>query len=122
MLEHGKLVTLKRQFDSQSIWTSSEFQLREKVNQICCGNDHCLAVTHSGKIFSWGIGRCGAVVKYFRRLKDDYYYKKCFCPAVYSCAHSLLCMFFYGPLLIRTKLHHTKIVSFKCRLIAYLVS
>jgi len=32
-----------------------------RVTQVACGNEHCLLLTETGQVFSWGTGRYESV-------------------------------------------------------------
>ena len=59
ILDLGKSTTFTKRSNSQlfTVLLQPELQIKETIKQINCGNDHCLALTFSGRIFSWGIGR-----------------------------------------------------------------
>lgn len=39
--------------------------LRKKIIQIACGSMHCIAITSSGSVISWGCNDDGALVRMY---------------------------------------------------------
>lgn len=43
--------------DVNKLETIDRHLLKEKVNSISCGNDHCVITTNNNQVLTWGIGR-----------------------------------------------------------------
>lgn len=57
----GQLGIGEKQTKAKNTPTLVEYLAEHFISQVSCGNEHTLALTENGLVYSWGLGKLGAL-------------------------------------------------------------